>query len=470
MLKRKFGGFECVFCLGDEDFAYVDLNQFQLCNVYSDTKENVAICLKRHEKLPNDNFAHIPLGCKLENPDAFIEFLETKKCGENTNFVEWKSVLSYLGCSKKIMDKLKMESKKAKDEISIVSAFYAFETVQKKIQVENFTVSLDRLDFFMAYRQGDLTLTRTVSPPQNVPQELLDKLKPDEIILNGLSVFPGMNFVESIFVNVIILNTCNQYENCKKMCQLLLDLKFVIIVESLIHWRCIPPFDKISQWNPIMITAVTYNNGVEFMENVKCYDYLFYYSNPFTLVSTIKVEHFVKTGLIGGTYPNDAFCEDKLLGIPISPTVEISTSELEKARFDVLMQTPHPCANFLDLALLKDVEKIPIPRHYLAEDKDEFAESVEYDEETQSFESEYPFPIRVREELNVTSWNHLSKNYTLATIFPSGDYDSICKSLSKVTSLDIVSSALYIDKIEQGWQHCKITGIVNQILTWDVLL
>ena len=92
LLKRKFGGFECIFCLGDEDFAYVDANEFQLCNVYKDTRENVAICLKKHNKLPNNNFTHFPLGCKLENPDAFIEFLETKKCGENTNFVEYHVV------------------------------------------------------------------------------------------------------------------------------------------------------------------------------------------------------------------------------------------------------------------------------------------------------------------------------------------------------------------------------------------
>jgi hypothetical protein len=468
MLKRKFNQFECILCLGDEDFAYIDANEFQLCNSYCDTRENVAICLKQHTNLPNDNFTHFPLGCKLENPDAFIEFLETKKCGENTDFVQWKSVLSYLGCSKKIMNELETESSIAKDEISIVTAFYAFKTVQKDKKIENFTVSLDRLDFFMAYGHQDLTIAKTVVPPQNVPRDLLDQLNKDEIILNGMCVFPGMKFVESEVAKLIILNTCNQYENCKKMCQLLLDLKFVIIAESLIHWTCLPPFDKITQWNPIRIIAVNDKNVVDFSDNMKSYDYGFYYCNPSTLVSRIKVENFVKTGLIGGVFPNESFCGHKLLGLPISPNVEISALELENERFNVLMQTLYPCENFNDLLLLKDTEQMPRPKHYLAEDEDEFAESVTYYEETQSFESEYPFPIRLCEKLDVTSLNQ--KNYTLATIFQSGDYHSICKSLSKLTKIDIVSSAVYIDKIKRGWQHCKITGIVNRILTWDAMI
>jgi hypothetical protein len=250
------------------------------------------------------------------------------------------------------------------------------------------------------------------------------------------------------------------------MCQLLLDLKFVIIAESLVDWQCLPPFDKISQWNPIRIIAVNDKNVVDFSDNMKSYDFGFYYCNPFTLVSRIKVEHFVKTGLIGGVFPNEYW--QKLLSIPISPTVEISARDLEKTRFNVLMQSPNPCANFNDLILLKDVEQMPRPKHYLAEDEDEFAKSVKYNEKTQSFKSKYPFPIRVCEELNVTSLNQ--KNYTLVTIFPSGDYDSICNSLSKLTDIDIVSSAVYIDKIETGWQHCKIIGIVNRILTWDTMI
>jgi hypothetical protein len=465
MLRRKFTEFECVFCLGDEDFAYVNTSEFQLCETFQSTNENVAICLKNHHKIPNNKFTHIPLGCKLENPDKFIEFLETKKCTENTDFVEMKSVLSYLGCSTNIMNQLERQSRMAFDENSIVSAFYAFETVQNKMKesVKIFDISLERIEFFMAYGHGDLTLKKQISPPQNVPSEIVNELN-DEIILNGLCVLPNMKFVESCLASIIILNTCNQYSNCQKMCQVLIDLKFVIVVQSLVEWECFPPFDKISIWNPIRITAVEYKDVSSFCCNMKTYDYLFYYLNSSTLITTIDLEHFIKTGLNCEYDNNTSTMKDQLLGIPIpKDTEEFTNVKLEKARFNVLMQSPIPCTNFNHLLLLENVDKMPLPKHYLAEDEEEFFDNVEYDDENQTLTCCYPFPIRVCEELEI-----VHGKYRLTTIYPSEDYDNLCKSLSELTSISIVSTAAYIDHVPESdeWIHCNITGIFENILIW----
>jgi hypothetical protein len=469
MLKRKFTGFECVFCLGDEEFAYVDANQYNLCETFQSTNENVAICLKDHNQIPNNRFTHIPLGCKLENPDKFIEFLETKTCTQNTDFVEMKSVLNYLGCSTKIMNQLEQQSRMALDENSIVSAFYAFETVQSRMKktVKFFDVSLDRIEFFMAYGHGNLTLTKQVSPPQNIPYEILNEVN-DEIVLNGLCVFPNLKFVESCFSSIVLLNSCNQYSNCQKICQLLLNLHFVIVVQSLVEWKCFPPFDKISIWNPIRITVVKYNDVSSFYNNMKTYDYLFYYLNASTLITTIDLEHFLKTGLNCEYNNNTNAMKNQLLGIPIPKDIEEFTNvELEEARFDVLMQSKFSCANFNHLLLLENVDKMPLPKHYLAEDEEEFCDNVEYDEETQILTCVYPFPIRVSEELET-----MHGKYRLVTIYSSEDYDNLCKSLSELTSFNIVSTAAFVDHIPEtnDWIHCNITGTFENILIWETML
>ncbi len=478
MLKRKFDAYECIFCFGDEEFAYIDTNQFDLCKTFNQTKENVAICFKAHQKPTSNYFTHIPLGCELDNPDTFISFLETRECGENIDFVKWKLLISYLGGSQQIMNDLKDLSYEAKDEISIVSAFYAFGTILKSLdtieKVRHFTISLDRIEFFKGYGYDDLTFIKQVSPPLNIPSELLSQLNVDEIILNGLCIFPHICFVESNFANIIILNTPNQYANCKKICQILLDLKFVIVIESLVQWRCFPPFDKISHWNPIEITAVKHNKITNFVKDMTSFDHECYYIDSCTLITSVCLEYFVKTGLVFNEYPSETEISNKLNGIPIAKDVEFSETELNEVRFDILMQNGYNLQNFQSYLILNDVEEIPLPRHYLAEDDEEFCKSCKYDNEKETFQCVYPFAIRVLEELCI-----IHDKYKLVTISESSYYKDLCESLIELADQDICSSVAYIDTTSSTldsntWTHCNIIGIVNtpsnqSILTWKAL-